>query len=60
VAGRFCFYGSLERLFFIDVVSFHWNCPKYITPRYTAEELQELVAPLQARRTGSKTEKLEL
>ena len=24
---------SVERLFFIDVVSFDWNCPKFITPR---------------------------
>jgi predicted pyridoxine 5'-phosphate oxidase superfamily flavin-nucleotide-binding protein len=39
----------VERLFFIDVVSFDWNCPKYITPRYTAEEIQEAVAPLKAR-----------
>ena len=22
---------SVERVFFIDVVSFDWNCPKYIT-----------------------------
>ena len=39
----------VERLFLIDVVSFDWNCPKYITPRYTVEEIEELVAPLQAR-----------
>ena len=39
----------VERLFFIEVVSFDWNCPKYITPRYTAEEVQKLVAPLKAR-----------
>ncbi len=40
---------TVERLFFIEVVSFDWNCPKYITPRYTIEEIQELVAPLKAR-----------
>jgi predicted pyridoxine 5'-phosphate oxidase superfamily flavin-nucleotide-binding protein len=39
----------VERLFFIEVVSFDWNCPKYITPRYTAEEIQELVGPLKQR-----------
>ena len=39
----------VERLFFIEVVSFDWNCPKHITPRYTAEEVQKLVAPLKAR-----------
>jgi uncharacterized protein len=27
-----------ERVFMIDVVAFDWNCPKFITPRYTAAE----------------------
>ncbi|MGH8047831.1 MAG: pyridoxamine 5'-phosphate oxidase family protein [Chthoniobacterales bacterium] len=39
----------VERLFFIDVVSYDWNCPKYITPRYTAAEIEEAVAPLRRR-----------
>lgn len=39
----------VERLFFIEVVSFDWNCPKFITPRYTVEEVQKLVAPLKSR-----------
>jgi predicted pyridoxine 5'-phosphate oxidase superfamily flavin-nucleotide-binding protein len=39
----------VERLFFIDVVSFDWNCPKYITPRYTAAEVEAVIAPLQQR-----------
>ena len=38
-----------ERLFVIDVVSFDWNCPKYITPRYTAAEVEVSVAGLRAR-----------
>lgn len=41
--------GRVERIFLIDVVSFDWNCPQYITPRYTAEEVEQLVAPLKAR-----------
>jgi uncharacterized protein len=40
---------SVERLVFIDVVSFDWNCPKYITPRYSTEEVDELVCPLKTR-----------
>ena len=32
-----------------DVVSFDWNCPKYITPRYTEEEVRAAVAPLTQR-----------
>jgi predicted pyridoxine 5'-phosphate oxidase superfamily flavin-nucleotide-binding protein len=39
----------VERIFLIEVVSFDWNCPKYITPRYTEEEVREAVAPLKAR-----------
>ena len=39
----------VERLFLIDIVSFDWNCPQYITPRYTAAEVAKAVAPLQAR-----------
>jgi uncharacterized protein len=40
---------KVERLFLIDVVSFDWNCPQHITPRYTEEELQEAMAPLKQR-----------
>jgi hypothetical protein len=32
------FRDSVERLFLVDVVGFDWNCPQYITPRYTADE----------------------
>ena len=41
----------VERLFLIDVVAFDWNCSQHITPRYTLEEVQELVAPLKRRIT---------
>jgi uncharacterized protein len=40
---------AVERLVFIDVVSFDWNCPKYITPRYSLEEVEELAGPLRTR-----------
>jgi predicted pyridoxine 5'-phosphate oxidase superfamily flavin-nucleotide-binding protein len=36
----------VERLFLMDILSFDWNCPKHITPRYSPEEVQELVGPL--------------
>ena len=42
---------SVERLVFIDVVSFDWNCPKYITPRYSAEAVEEVIGPLRTRIT---------
>ena len=38
-----------ERLFLIDVVGFDWNCPQYITPRYTETEVEALAAPLRMR-----------
>jgi predicted pyridoxine 5'-phosphate oxidase superfamily flavin-nucleotide-binding protein len=41
--------GNVARIFLIEVVSFDWNCPKYITPRYTADEVEEAAAPLRAR-----------
>ena len=41
--------GLVERLFFIKVVSFDWNCPKYIAPRYTAAEVEQVAAPLRQR-----------
>lgn len=39
----------VERLFLVEVVSFDWNCPQYITPRYTEAEIRRLTAPLQER-----------
>ena len=46
----------VERIVFIDVVSFDWNCPKYITPRYSREEVEELVGPLKSRITELETQ----
>jgi predicted pyridoxine 5'-phosphate oxidase superfamily flavin-nucleotide-binding protein len=40
---------KVERIFLIDIMSYDWNCPKYITPRYTAAEVDKLVAPLKSR-----------
>lgn len=40
---------NVERLFLIDVLAFDWNCPKYITPRYTLAEIETAVAPLRER-----------
>jgi uncharacterized protein len=40
---------KIERLFLIDVVSYDWNCPQYITPRFTEAEVAKHIAPLTAR-----------
>ena len=41
--------GKIERLFLIEVVSYDWNCPQYITPRFTEAEIEAHAAPLKAR-----------
>jgi uncharacterized protein len=40
---------KVERLFLIQVVSYDWNCPQHITPRFTEVEIENRVAPLKAR-----------
>jgi predicted pyridoxine 5'-phosphate oxidase superfamily flavin-nucleotide-binding protein len=39
----------VERIFLIDVVSYDWNCQKYITPRFTSEEVEDAMRPLRER-----------
>jgi predicted pyridoxine 5'-phosphate oxidase superfamily flavin-nucleotide-binding protein len=39
----------VERIFAIRVAGFDWNCPSYITPRYTESEVRAVIAPLEAR-----------
>jgi hypothetical protein len=41
--------GKVERVFKIRVTGFDWNCPQYITPRFTTAEIQEAAAPLLRR-----------
>lgn len=45
-----------ERVVLIDVVSFDWNCPKYITPRYTLAEVEALTSTLRDRIDTLETE----
>ena len=42
---------KVERLFLIQVISYDWNCAQYITPRFTAAEVEEYAAGLKARIT---------
>ena len=50
VAGEQSALGNTERVFIIDIVSFDWNCPQHITPRYTEEEIEiAIAAPLRVR-----------
>lgn len=46
---------SIERVYVIKIEAFDWNCPQHITPRFTAEQVKEALAPLERR-----VEELEL
>lgn len=37
--------GRVERLVTIEIDAFDWNCPQFITPRFDASEIAQLVAP---------------
>ena len=39
----------IERIILIHVEAFDWNCPQHITPRYTTEELQDVLAPVREK-----------
>jgi hypothetical protein len=39
----------VERAMVITIEAFDWNCPQHITRRFTETEVQQAVAPLQAR-----------
>lgn len=44
VAG---YRAKVERAVIVTVAAFDWNCQQHITPRYSAEELREIIAPMQ-------------
>ncbi|MGR8952677.1 MAG: pyridoxamine 5'-phosphate oxidase family protein [Gammaproteobacteria bacterium] len=48
------FRAPVERGILIQVEAFDWNCPKYITPRYSQKEVEALLT--QARQQQSATE----
>ena len=39
----------IERAYVIRVEGFDWNCPQHITPRFTAEQIKEALAPFELR-----------
>lgn len=39
----------IERAYVIRVEAFDWNCPQYITPRFTEEQIREALAPFEQR-----------
>ncbi len=51
---------NLPRATIIDVIGFDWNCPQYITPRWTAAELVDRLAPLEQQLTALREENARL
>lgn len=41
--------GRVERVVTIQIETFDWNCPQFITPRFDAGEIAQLVAPEMSR-----------
>lgn len=38
-----------ERMIVLSVEAYDWNCPQHITPRYTADEIEQAFAPQRDR-----------
>jgi predicted pyridoxine 5'-phosphate oxidase superfamily flavin-nucleotide-binding protein len=50
----------IERVILIHIEAFDWNCPQHITPRYTVEELQDVLAPVRERLAQLEAENIAL
>jgi predicted pyridoxine 5'-phosphate oxidase superfamily flavin-nucleotide-binding protein len=50
----------IERAYVIRVEAFDWNCQQHITPRFTAEQIQESLAPFERRLEELETENEKL
>ena len=37
---------TVERVFVIRVEAFDWNCRQHITPRFTADQIREVLEPM--------------
>jgi len=49
-----------ERVFVIRVEAFDWNCPQHITPRFTEDEIREILAPLEKQMHELQEENMRL
>jgi len=39
----------IERAMVMTLEAFDWNCPQHITPRFTEDEIRQMLIPVQAR-----------
>ncbi|HEY1057230.1 MAG TPA: pyridoxamine 5'-phosphate oxidase family protein [Limnobacter sp.] len=49
ILGTATLLTEAERCWQINVEAFDWNCPKYITPRFTEREIAAIIQPLHDR-----------
>ena len=49
-----------ERAILIHVEAFDWNCQQHITPRYTQEEMAEMLEPMRRRMEALEAENKRL
>ena len=49
-----------ERMMVFHVEAYDWNCPQHITPRFTAEEIEEILQPQYQHIKNLEAEILEL
>jgi predicted pyridoxine 5'-phosphate oxidase superfamily flavin-nucleotide-binding protein len=50
----------VERAYVIRLEAFDWNCPQHIAPRFTAEQIQEALAPFEERMRALEQENKDL
>lgn len=50
----------IERIYVIEVIGFDWNCPQYITPRFTEAEIAAAVGTLTAELEQLRSEVVQL
>jgi predicted pyridoxine 5'-phosphate oxidase superfamily flavin-nucleotide-binding protein len=50
----------IERVILVHVEGFDWNCPQHITPRYTMEELEDILSPVRERLRNLEAENASL
>ena len=49
-----------ERILMLRLVAFDWNCPQYITPRFTELEISQAIRPLRDRLSALEAENTDL
>ncbi|MEJ1963829.1 MAG: pyridoxamine 5'-phosphate oxidase family protein [Gammaproteobacteria bacterium] len=51
---------KVERALVFHLAAFDWNCPQHITPRFTQDELSEVLEPVRERIAKLETENKQL